>query len=239
ARVLNGLIPNFYGGLLDGKINIVGNDPRKVPTYEMSRHVGFVFQNPENQLFFTNVEREVAFGLENLGYPPDEIRRRVLKVLEEYDLMELREKSPFELSGGQQQKVALASVMALEPRVLILDEPTANLDPLSALKVLGLVKKKTLESKLATLVIEHRLEIVLPFAERVVVMAEGEIVYDGDPLGALERYGYLTGKPFIIRLIERLEKEGIQLKAKSLSPEDVAASLLDILERGVTRVGGN
>ncbi|WP_424739327.1 energy-coupling factor ABC transporter ATP-binding protein [Infirmifilum uzonense] len=239
ARVLNGLIPNFYGGLLDGKINIVGNDPREVPTYEMSRHVGFVFQNPENQLFFTNVEREVAFGLENLGYPPDEIRRRVLKVLEEYDLMELREKSPFELSGGQQQKVALASVMALEPRVLILDEPTANLDPLSALKVLGLVKKKTLESKLATLVIEHRLEIVLPFAERVVVMAEGEIVYDGDPLGALERYGYLTGKPFIIRLIERLEKEGIQLKAKSLSPEDVAASLLDILERGVTRVGGN
>ncbi|MEZ0345157.1 MAG: ABC transporter ATP-binding protein [Infirmifilum sp.] len=232
ARILNGLIPNFYGGTLEGSISVSGLDPRKTPTYELARHVGFVFQNPENQLFFTNVEREVAFGLENLGVPPDEIRRRVEKALAEYDLLDLREKSPFELSGGQQQKVALASVMVLEPEVLVLDEPTANLDPLTALKVLGMVKKKTLESNLLTIVIEHRLEIVLPFADRVVVMSNGEILFDGAPLETIKKYGYVTGKPFIVKLIEKLEEKGFRLKPDVISPEKVALEIIRLLGRG-------
>lgn len=235
ARILNGLIPNFYGGVLEGKISVSGLDPRKTPTYELARRVGFVFQNPENQLFFTNVEREIAFGLENLGVPPEEIRRKVNEALVEYDIYDLRDKSPFELSGGQQQKVALASVMVLEPSILILDEPTANLDPLSALKVLGIIRKKTLSSKLLTIVIEHRLEIVLSFADRVIVMSDGRILYDGSPLEAIKKYGHITGKPFIVKLIERLEKEGIHIETNTLSPENVALKIINLIGKGATR----
>ncbi len=232
ARIINGLIPNFYGGELKGHISVRGLDPRRTPTYVLARHVGFVFQNPENQLFFTSVEREIAFGLENAGYPPEEIRKRVESALREYGLWELRDKSPFELSGGQQQKVALASVMVLEPEILVLDEPTANLDPLTALKVLGIVKKTTLKRRVLALVIEHRLEVALPFADRVIIMSDGEIVFDGEPLEGVRKYGHITGKPFIIKFIERLEDLGVRLNTKTLSPEHVAIEALKKL-RGV------
>lgn len=232
ARVVNGLIPNFYGGELKGFISVNGLDPRSTPTYELARHVGFVFQNPENQLFFTSVEREIAFGLENLGFPPEEIRARVDRALREYGLWDLRDKSPFELSGGQQQRVALASVMVLEPKILVLDEPTANLDPITAQRVLGLVKRKALESGVLVLVIEHRLEVVLPFADRVVVMSEGRILFDGEPLEALRLYGHVTGKPFVVKLIEKLEEYGVKLDVRVLSPERVTLEALRALEGG-------
>ncbi|UNQ72679.1 energy-coupling factor ABC transporter ATP-binding protein [Infirmifilum sp. NZ] len=238
ARILNGLIPNFYGGELVGHVSIKGLDPRKTPTYELAKHVGFVFQNPENQLFFTSVEREIAFGLENAGLPPEEIRRRVENVLREYGLWELRNRSPFELSGGQQQRVALASVMVLEPEILVLDEPTANLDPLTALKVLGLVKKKVQSSRILALVIEHRLEVALPFADRVVVMNEGEVVFTGRPLEGVKKYGYITGKPFIVKFIEKLEEYGLQINPKLLTPEHVAAEARKKLQ-GEARGAGN
>jgi len=238
ARILNGLIPNFYGGELVGHVSIKGLDPRKTPTYELAKHVGFVFQNPENQLFFTSVEREIAFGLENAGLPPEEIRRRVENVLREYGLWELRNRSPFELSGGQQQRVALASVMVLEPEILVLDEPTANLDPLTALKVLGLVKKKVQSSRVLALVIEHRLEVALPFADRVVVMNEGEVVFTGRPLEGVKKYGYITGKPFIVKFIEKLEEYGLQINPKLLTPEHVAAEARKKLQ-GEARGAGN
>jgi len=238
ARILNGLIPNFYGGELVGHVSIKGLDPRKTPTYELAKHVGFVFQNPENQLFFTSVEREIAFCLENAGLPPEEIRRRVENTLREYGLWELRSRSPFELSGGQQQRVALASVMVLEPEILVLDEPTANLDPLTALKVLGLVKKKVQSSRILALVIEHRLEVALPFADCVVVMNEGEVVFTGRPLDGVRKYGYITGKPFIVKFIEKLEEYGLQINPKLLTPEHVAAEARKKLQ-GEARGAGN
>lgn len=238
ARILNGLIPNFYGGELVGHVSIKGLDPRRTPTYELAKHVGFVFQNPENQLFFTSVVREIAFGLENAGLPLEEIRRRVENVLREYGLWELRNRSPFELSGGQQQRVALASVMVLEPEILVLDEPTANLDPLTALKVLGLVKKKVQSSRILALVIEHRLEVALPFADRVVVMNEGEVVFTGRPLEGVKKYGYITGKPFIVKFIEKLEEYGWQINPRLLTPEHVAAEARKKL-RGEARGAGD
>ncbi|MEM5825286.1 MAG: ABC transporter ATP-binding protein, partial [Thermofilaceae archaeon] len=139
-RVLNGLIPHFYEGEFRGEARVAGLDVKRTPTHILARHVGMVFQDPENQLFLSSVEREIAFGLENMGLPRSEIKRRVEEALRLFGLEELRDKAPYELSGGQQQKVAIASVMVLEPEVLAMDEPTANLDPLSALEILSLVR---------------------------------------------------------------------------------------------------
>lgn len=236
ARIFNGLIPNFYGGELTGRISIAGLDPRKTPTPKFAGLVGFMFQNPENQLFFNSVERELAFGLENLGIPPEEIRRRVDETLKEYGLEELRHRSPFELSGGQQQKVALASVMVMKPRILILDEPTANLDPLSAMKTLGIVAKKTREYNMLTILIEHRLEIALQFATRVVVMFDGRIVADGDPLDTVSKARHIVGTPFVVRLLEELKDAGFTPNVNRLVPETVATEVARwLLEGGAER----
>ena len=230
ARILNGLIPNFYGGKLEGKILVDGKDPRKTPTYEMALTVGFVFQNPENQLFFSDVEREIAFGLENLGLPPHEIRRKVEDAIRKYGLENLRHRSPAELSGGQKQKVAIASVMVMEPKLLVLDEPTANLDPISAVKVLGLVKREVLERKISAIVIEHRVELVLPYVDRVVVMDRGRIVGDGEPYSVIQENSGLIGRPAIFDVYARLRAKGFPLHRWPRTPEQLAWDLKRILQ---------
>jgi energy-coupling factor transport system ATP-binding protein len=232
ARIFNGLIPNFYGGQLQGEIDIAGYDPRKTPTAKFAKTVGFVFQNPENQLFFNSVERELAFGLENLGVPPAEIRKKIDEALREYGIEELRQRSPFELSSGQQQKVALASVMIMEPQILILDEPTANLDPLSALKMLGLIAKKTREHRMLTILIEHRLEIALQFATRVVVMNEGQIIADGPPLETVLKTDYIVGAPPMVQLSKKLQSSGFPVNIDRLVPEAMALEIIRKLSKG-------
>ncbi|MEM2795208.1 MAG: ABC transporter ATP-binding protein, partial [Thermofilaceae archaeon] len=175
-RLLNGLIPHFYEGDLEGQAVVAGLDVRNTPTHILAKHVGMVFQDPENQLFLSSVEREIAFGLENMGLPRAEIKNRVEETLRIFGLKELRYKAPYELSGGQQQKVAIASVMAMEPEILVLDEPTANLDPLSALEVLSLVNVLVKDEGILTIMVEHRLELALGFTSRLVVMNNGQLV---------------------------------------------------------------
>ncbi len=226
ARLLNGLIPNFYGGKLEGEISIAGRDPRETPTYDMARIVGFVFQNPENQLFFSTVERELAFGLENLGVEPDKIVRLVEETLHEYGIEDIRERSPAELSGGQQQKVAIASIMIMNPKILVLDEPTANLDPVSAVKILGLIYKKTREKNILTIIIEHRIEIVLPFITKIAVMYNGTILAVNDPLTIIENYRHIVGMPPILRLYEMLHERGLDINGENIkTPEELAMKL--------------
>ncbi|RLE61559.1 MAG: ABC transporter ATP-binding protein [Thermoprotei archaeon] len=237
ARILNGLIPNFYGGRLEGKISIIGMDPRETPTYKLAKHVGFVFQNPENQLFFSTVEKELAFGLENLGISPEIIMEKIEKILKEYGIEDLRNRSPSELSGGQQQKVAIASVMIMNPEIIVLDEPTANLDPVSAIKILGLVKRKTLEKNTLTIIIEHRIEIVLPFITRLIVMKDGEIVADGDPIETIITYRHIIGIPPILRLYERLEENGIKIPKKPKTPEELALMIYRYLQKHQISLG--
>ncbi len=235
ARVLNGLIPNFYGGILEGEVLVDGKDPRETPTYMMALSVGFVFQNPENQLFFSDVEREIAFGLENLGMPPEEIRERVERVIAEYGLEEIRHLSPSELSGGQKQKVAIASVMAMEPKLLILDEPTANLDPFSAVKVLGLVKKEVLTRNITAIVIEHRLELVLPYVDRVVVMEKGRIIGDGDPYEVITEHSDIVGLPSIFDVYRRLTSRGLRLDNWPRTPEELATAMAAAVRKDQAR----
>lgn len=221
CRVLNGLIPNFYSGKLEGDAIVAGFDVHKTPTYVLARHVGMVFQDPENQLFLSTVEREIAFGLENMGLSRLEIRRRVSEVLKIFGLEDLRDKAPYELSGGQQQKVAIASVIAMQPEILVLDEPTANLDPLSAKEILGLVSGLVKDYDILALVVEHRLELVLRYATRVVIMDGGRILVDDDPRKAMaSEHAKIVGIPRVVELYRKLKSRGIDLGKMPITPEE-------------------
>ena len=181
CRCLNGLIPNSYGGEFSGRIVVDGLVTTEHPVYEIAQRLGLVFQNPENELFCTSVEREVAFGPENLALPRSEVRIRVEEALSLAGISHLRDKSPDELSGGEQQKVAIAALLSMKPKVLVLDEPTANLDPLSASSVLNVLVKLNQDSKVAIVLVEHRLEMAAPYADRCIIFDHGKIVNDGPP----------------------------------------------------------
>ncbi|MDI9644235.1 MAG: ABC transporter ATP-binding protein [Candidatus Verstraetearchaeota archaeon] len=180
CRALNGLIPNSYGGEFRGSVVVDGLSTTSTPVYELAQRVGLVFQNPENELFCTTVEREVAFGPENLALSREEIAMRVEEALSTVGILHLKEKSPEELSGGEQQKVAIAALLAMKPKILVLDEPTANLDPLSAKSILELMSRLN-ESGVTVVLVEHRLEMVSHMADRCIVFDGGRIVMDGSP----------------------------------------------------------
>ena len=180
-RCMNGLIPHFYEGDFEGKVIVDGKDTVETPPHMLSQLAGMVFQNPENQLFALTVEADVAFPLENLGLPREVIKERIDWALKVLGIEELRDRSPFELSGGQKQKVALASVLAMKPKVLLLDEPTSSLDPLSAKSLIDSILELNKRDGISVVISEHRLELLLPYADRLIIMDEGRIVYDGDP----------------------------------------------------------
>ncbi len=181
ARVLAGLVPDFYGGRFGGRVYYAGQDIREMDRRQLAREVGIVFQDPEKQLVMTSAEAEIAFGLENLGLPPAEMSRRVAEVLNFLDLTEVKQKFTAHLSGGQKQKLALAAVLAMQPRVLVCDEPTSQLDPVAAEEFLNLVKRLNEELGLTIILIEQRLERCFHLADRVVYMDGGQIIYEGTP----------------------------------------------------------
>ncbi|MEN3015812.1 MAG: ABC transporter ATP-binding protein [Candidatus Methanosuratincola petrocarbonis] len=206
CRALNGLIPNSYGGDFKGTVVVDGLLTTSTPVYELAQRVGLVFQNPENELFCTTVEREVAFGPENLALPREEIAMRVEEALEIVGISHLKEKSPEELSGGEQQKVAIAALLAMKPKVLALDEPTANLDPVSAKSVLELMHRLN-KNGVTVILVEHRLEMISHLVDRCVVFEGGRIVADGSPREVLysDKVSELgVGLPKIVQVSRRL-----------------------------------
>lgn len=184
-RCINGLIPRSYKGELSGRILITGQETNAWSLAKISQTVGTVLQDPERQILGTKVLHEVAFGLENLGLPRPEIHSRVDAALNYLNITDLRERETFNLSGGEKQKVALAGVLAMQPSVLLLDEPLASLDPASAYETLDMVRRLADEG-MTVLLVEHRVEDVLRIRpDRVMFMADGEIKY----LGPLEGLG--------------------------------------------------
>jgi len=178
-RCLNGLIPQFYAGYYKGYAEISGKNTTETTISELSSEVGIVFQNPENQLITMNVEHEIAFGLENLGIPREEIKKRIKEVVEITEIESIIDKAPFEISGGEQQRVAIASILVLEPKIIVLDEPTANLDPLFAKKILNLLKKIQVEKKMTVIISEHRMDLILPLVDDIILMKQSEIIAHG------------------------------------------------------------
>lgn len=234
CRCLNGLIPNFYQGDWTGKLTVDGLDVTTQLTSELSRTVGYVFQNPENQLFALTVEKDIAFGPENLGFSRDEIRKRVDQAMRITGTVDLKDLAPYELSGGQQQRVALAGVLAMTPRVIVLDEPTSFLDPRTAEEVMKAANELRRELGLTIIVVEHRLDLVARYAERIVVMDGGRIVADGDLETVLDNQfelveGLGVGVPRVSLLWSMLRRDGLVTGKVPTHVEDAAASLAKMM----------
>jgi energy-coupling factor transporter ATP-binding protein EcfA2 len=172
-RCTNGLVPHFSGGQLSGSLRVDDLDPVLVSPQGMSRHVGFVFQDPEAQFVVDRVEDEIAFALENLALPRNEMEARVAEALALLELEPLRSRRVETLSGGERQRVAIAAALALRPRLLVLDEPTSQLDPHSAEEVLQALQRLNRTLGLTILLSEHRLERVLPFAGQLIYLEAG------------------------------------------------------------------
>lgn len=181
-RCINGLVPHFSGGTLTGNVRVLGLDPVEATPQVMSRQVGFVFQDPEAQFVMDRVEDEIAFALENAAMSPQEMRVRVEETLDLLDLAPLRARPLAELSGGEKQRVAIAAALALRPAILVLDEPTSQLDPKSAEDVLNALVRLNNDLGLSVLLAEHRLERVLPFADQLLYLpGKGREAVLGDP----------------------------------------------------------
>ncbi|HEX6288500.1 MAG TPA: ATP-binding cassette domain-containing protein [Herpetosiphonaceae bacterium] len=168
-RCLNGLVPHFYGGRFGGRVRVAGYDTRSVEPRDLAGIVGFVFQDPEAQMVVEVVEDELVFGMENLGLEPQVMRRRVEEVLDQLEIAHLRRRRITTLSGGERQRVAIASVLAMQPHVLVLDEPTSQLDPHTAEEVLTALQKLNADLGLTIVLSEHRLERVVQYADRLLV----------------------------------------------------------------------
>ncbi len=190
ARCINGLIPRSYKGELSGQILYSGQPMVNQPLSRISQMVGTVLQDPERQILGSKVLNEVAFGLENLGWSRDEILQAAREAMRYLGIEQLASRDTFSLSGGEKQKLALAGVLAMHPRILLLDEPLASLDPASAHETLSLVRKLADEG-MAVLMIEHRVEDVLQYRpDRVLFMQDGEVRYLGDLDGLAEVVDY-------------------------------------------------
>jgi energy-coupling factor transport system ATP-binding protein len=171
-RVLNGLVPHFHGGRIAGAAEVEGHDVIRTPTRSLARTVGFVFQDPELQMVYDAVDREVAFGLENIALPPREMAARVDEALHAAGVAHLAGRSVRTLSGGERQRVALASALAMRPRLVVLDEPTSQLDPEGASMVFDAVRD-IVEQGRSVVIAEHRLERLLPHANASVIVEHG------------------------------------------------------------------
>jgi len=173
---MNGLVPQATGGVIRGRVRVLGLDTWHTPVAEMAAHVGIVYQDPETQLFCATVEDEVAFGPENLGLDRTEIRERIAWALDVVEMDEYRSRSPLQLSGGQKQRVAIAATLAMLPRVLILDEPTSNLDPRGQYEVLSAIERLRRENQMTIIMTSQDPEQVIRFSDRVALLWEGRIV---------------------------------------------------------------
>ena len=233
CRCLNGLIPNFYSGDFTGELVVDGMNVKEHTTAELSSHVGLVFQNPENQLFSLSIERDVAFGPENLGLSREETRRRVDWALEVTGITDLKDRPPYELSGGQQQRAAIAAVLAMQPKIIVLDEPTSFLDPKSALEILAVISDLNKKLGITIILVEHRLDLASKHANRVIVMDSGKIVLDGTPKQVYGEQARLIGigLPRVITLFNLLQKGGLEFSQTPTTVEEAAQELRKMLSR--------
>ncbi|MCJ7737266.1 MAG: ATP-binding cassette domain-containing protein, partial [Anaerolineae bacterium] len=185
--VLNGIVPQSTGGIFGGDVHVCGMSTKHTPVATLAANVGIVFQDPESQFFNMTVEDEVAFGAESLGVPPAEIAERVDWALETVGMANYRRRSPLQLSGGQKQRVAIASVLAMHPRVLVLDEPTSGLDPVGKADVFRVVRELKLRHVVTIVMVEQNAEQIAEFSDRVVVLNEGVVALDGVPRDVFAR----------------------------------------------------
>ncbi len=217
----------------EGRVLVAGIDTADAPRLlELRRQVGMVFQNPDNQIVANVVEDDVAFAPENLGLPPEEIRRRVDAALEQVGMLEYRLHAPHLLSGGQKQRVAIAGVIAMEPRIIVLDEPTAMLDPQGRREVLSTVLRLRREKGMTVVLVTHHMDECIP-ADRLLVLSEGRIAADGTPEEIFSQDALLRDLgldlPETARLLRDLRQAGLELPGGALDLEGCAQAVAAVL----------
>ena len=227
----NGLLRPSSGSV---KVDGVEIGQKGVDLRTIRRKVGLVFQYPEHQLFEETVWEDVAFGPRNMGISDDEVRGRVERALKAVDAdPSLAQRSPFELSGGEKRRVAIAGVLAMEPSVLVLDEPTAGLDPRGRQDLLGQIQRLQAERHLTVVFVSHNMTEVAQLADRLVVMHQGEIVTEGPPKQIFAEGEHLQtiglGVPDMTALMQRLRAKGWDLPASALSVEEAEQAIMAIL----------
>jgi energy-coupling factor transport system ATP-binding protein len=191
-----GFAPHFFKGELTGTVEVTGMESSKSNLHEWVLNVGLAFQNPFNQISGAKytVFEEIAFGLENIGIPREEMKQRVEETMALTGISDLADRSPYSLSGGQQQRVALTSILVMQPKVLVLDEPTSQMDPIGTREVFGVIRTMA-EKGMTVILVEHKVEWIANFADRVVALHEGKILLDGKPRDVLTSDA-LTDKGF-------------------------------------------
>lgn len=229
AKLLNGLNKPTYGDVLVDGINTKTEETE----IDVKRKVGLVFQNPDNQLVASIVEEDVAFGPENLGLSPEDIRTRVDDALKSVGMYEFKDSTPHRLSGGQKQRVAIAGIIAMEPECLVLDEPTAMLDPKGRAEIMKTLLKLKKEKGITVVLITHYMEEA-ENADRVIVMNDGEIIDDGTPSEIFKNVEKLKSVgldvPQTTELLYELSKNGFSVNTNVISIEDTALSIKRALE---------
>ena len=233
ARLINSiLVPT------EGKITVLGTDTAdEEKLYDIRRKVGMVFQNPDNQIVAAVVEEDVAFGLENTGVPPEEIRQRVDDALKAVGMYEYRKHSPGMLSGGQKQRVAIAGIIAMRPECIVLDEPTSMLDPAGRRDVMNTIKKLCGSYGITVLLITHYMDEAVQ-ADRVIVIDEGRVILDGVPKNVFSNVEILKKAgldvPQVTELVFKLRKQGIDIDPDVLTEEECVNALASVLKEGKT-----
>ena len=228
AKLMNGLYKPTSGEVI---VDGIGTLDEKTEI-EVKRRVGLVFQNPDNQLVASIVEEDVAFGPENLGVPPFEIRERVDTALKAVDMYDYRESAPHHLSGGQKQRIAIAGIIAMEPKYIVLDEPTAMLDPKGRAEIISTIHKLNREHGITVVLITHFMEEA-ENADRVIVLNDGEIVADNTPKEIFSDVELLKSVglsvPQTTELLYRLNQNGFGVKTSALSIEEAANEITHAL----------
>ena len=234
AYSIDGLIPGQYNGIKHGTVNIFGKEVEEYKTGELQRLAGVVFSDPESQFTAMTVEDELVFGMENIGLTIPEIRKRLEWVIELTDLKHLLEKPPYEISGGQKQRVALAAVLSMMPKLLILDEPTSMLDPVSRVRIFDVLAKIKAEKKNTIIVIEHSLEDLVPLADRMVLISDSQLLLEDETHAFFEKTEFLLKKgvfpPGVIRFFHELRQRKSFNGKYPLTLSEASASLQKIMK---------
>ncbi|HDG64208.1 MAG TPA: ATP-binding cassette domain-containing protein [Thermococcus sp.] len=229
----NGIIPHSIKGEFNGNVFVQGYNTKEASVAELSKLVGLVLQNPDSQLFNMTVEEEVAFSLENLGLDVEEIRRRVYWSLKITGLEGLENEFPPNLSGGQKQRLVIASVLAMRPQILVLDEPTSQLDPLGREQVLSLITLLNKEQGITIILVEHNTEYLFDFADRLIVLDKGELVMEGKPREVFEEADFLRSLgikiPTSVKIGAELKKKGL-LKRAALNDKELVDAIRTFLK---------
>jgi energy-coupling factor transporter ATP-binding protein EcfA2 len=215
CRCMNGLVPHFFIGDLDGRVIINGINSKQSGIGQLSQLAGLVFDDPTSQLVCSSVRDEAAFGAENLGVSREEIDRRVAEALEAVRLRGYEKRIPQTLSGGEQQAIAIASIMVMDPEIFVLDEPTSNLDPIGSMQVLSIISDLARKQEKTMIVVSHSIEHFVDLADRIIVMSEGRVILDDTPKEVLQKTEQLLNMglspPEVTTLFSRLRSEGINL----------------------------